>query len=290
MVHPTFRPLPVVAGAAALAALACGGGKECGEGTVNSDKECVGIDEYLDSADTADSRANAPPDIVRASAGGGTITQDETVTVTVEVQDPDGSTDVAGGVLLDGAGHELGAFERVDAGDRWEAAVAWWDLHAIDDISFVGGEQRTLVIRFTDLAAHLVETELTLSLTCEEGDACSGICVGLDFDAENCGSCGRTCPASTYEPGYCAFGTCFVGGDCFDDFRLSCEQECVAEGWVGCLRVDGLSAVGATFDTEQTCDDWPDVRGNARSITDCDLSVAAQAEAGADIAQCFCES
>lgn len=89
--------------------------------------------------------------------------------------------------------------------------------------------------------------------SCDVGTPCGALCVDLQTDPSNCGSCGRSCVLPNGEAacaaGECALAACDPGfADCDDDVETGCETEDACQPGAACATACG--STGAL-----SCDD-----------------------------------
>ena len=83
---------------------------------------------------------------------------------------------------------------------------------------------RSVLAKFFDNAGHTAEQALTLSAGCDEASsiaACSGTCLDVSDDLDDCGACGNACGQG--------LDTC-TGGVCgCSDYEIECNGACSNE-------------------------------------------------------------
>lgn len=141
-----------------------------------------------------DAGTGSPPEITDVLVSGKLDDTPAIVTLTVDVSDPDGLQDIAGGKAFSPDKQTFfAAFSQLSAG-TFEAAIGWQQLSDADPVVFgVGGSvTRDVLIQFTDVAGHVVTKTQSLQLTCA---ACLGQC-------RACGKCTTElwCPVCTQTP------------------------------------------------------------------------------------------
>lgn len=211
----------------------CDGGEFCDDG------DCV---EFGDEGegDGAEGEGEPPPpppptcdgagcpEILSLTSNRSTLTEFDSATLSAVVTDPDGVSDVIGGVLLDPvSGDTYGNFASASAG-AFQMSVSWNVLNPVSPINFTTSTTRTLRARFFDQAGNDVFGDVVVTLACDDDDSacdgqcgserCNGSCLtGEDFFSDdNCGGCGNACPVD----GFCSSD--FGGG--------SGSPQCVCDG------------------------------------------------------------
>jgi hypothetical protein len=206
-----------------LAVLACAG---CGDLIVPSsssdDDAAPGGDDdgggggTMDGAARADARdgahardvfvsdASAVIIVSFASSMSG-ITETQSTTFQLTVDDPYGLGDIASAELSDESGGSYGAFT---AAGSWTLTrgLSWSDIAARESITFSPpGMRRTFIARVRDRRGNTTSSSIDLELYCagQGYGACSSHCVSFT-STSNCGGCGRTCEAGAS----CAVGAC----------------------------------------------------------------------------------
>lgn len=102
----------------------------------------------------------------------------DSVTFTVVVTDPDGASDLLGGLVRDGiTGETIVSMTRTGEG-TYTAEVTWEALHAQAPIEFEGSGQRVVLLEFIDAAEHRTRQSVTIALSCPSASdrACGGRC------------------------------------------------------------------------------------------------------------------
>lgn len=163
----------------------------------------------------------------------------KSVTLTVDVSDPDGLADIAGGKLFaKDKSKFLGAFNQVSGG-TFTQSVSWEALNDVETVVLGLGAKttRTVLIEFTDTTQQSASVEQSLELSCAAcanckacGKCTAGICtmcdpasVAVDCSAF-CSGFGMMCSCA-----YSACGNtaCAVNG---------CADPCPATGCAcGCI-------------------------------------------------------
>ena len=171
------------------------------------------------------------------------ITAGESATFTAVLTDPDGVDDIVGGTLSDETGMiGYGPFVAAGQPGTYSITVPWDAMQQADSIDFENADlTRAFRAEFYDQAAHKVNQDVSLALTCAAGSACAGICVDLMTDVMHCGACSRVCEAG------CGAGQCKpTWGECIDmesGFE-TCDLYCAAVGET-CVE-NGCGGLGAT--------------------------------------------
>ncbi len=154
---------------------------------------------------TTDPVPSGPPRILDLGADLTAMTEDDTVTFTAALDDPDGDDDVAWGELRRADDDAVvAAFARARSG-RWTASVTWTSLAGT--LSFAGPIEVEVIATFADLADERAQAAATLTLYCAglSGGACVGTCVDFDSSDVHCGGCDQPCATR------CQAGTCPPG-------------------------------------------------------------------------------
>ncbi len=155
------------------------------------------------------------PDGGASAAGGPTflsfgtnvksITEGASVTFTTVVSHPQGTDALAGGSLisLDGA-IQYGPFSTGGAQKgAYSLTLSWYEISKSKTIEFTKEENRVFVAEFFDAEGRRSTKTVSIKLHCNGEGACSGSCIDLQNDNENCGKCGRQCA-----DGECGDGKC----------------------------------------------------------------------------------
>lgn len=172
------------------------------------------------------------PMFLSFSANVSSLTQDESVTFTAILTDPDGLTDIAGGSLRSGdESLEFGPFITAGQPGTYSISLTWAQIHQTETIEFDGGElPRTFRAVFFDQDGLKATQDITLPLVCAGGAACDGACTDLAIDGLNCGECRYTCRGG---PEACEAGACTPGlSTCinYDQGLDTCTAACQSFG------------------------------------------------------------
>jgi hypothetical protein len=202
------------------------------------------------SSGSTGSSAGAGPVILVLGSNVPSITQGESVTVSAVVTDPDGIDDVIGGILSDANGGIYGAFATTGQEGAYEMVVSWGQIQQVGSIDFAqgGSAQRTFTAEFFDQAGHTVQKPITVTLGCKGNGACAGVCLDMTQDANNCGTCGHTCPA-----GPCYKSQCAAFSNCLGHVT-SCNAGCAS---IGKTCADKCPASGGVSFTAAACGGTP---------------------------------
>jgi hypothetical protein len=187
------------------------------------------------------------PRILTLNANTTTVTEKDQLVISLVATDPDGIEDVIGGVVKDpGTGGSYGALQSAAMEGSYSITLSWAQINTVSYLDApAAGAPRTFRVQIFDMAGNVAEGDVTVTFKCSgdsgltgRPEACGGICTGLDFDFENCGTCRHAC----HDVRDCR------GGRCFSDTQatgaLSCNEVCAMYGNT-CLAGNG--AVGDTF-------------------------------------------
>lgn len=169
------------------------------------------------------------PFFISFSTNVGQITESESVVFTAILSDPDGFDDIAGGTLFteDGA-FSYGPFVSAGQEGTYSITVSWAEIDQVAAIDFENFElDRVFRAEFFDKDGNKVAQDTTITLRCDGGGACDGVCKDLQNDGANCGACGKVCE------GGCGGGECLpIYGECIveEDGFLTCDDYCQTEG------------------------------------------------------------
>jgi hypothetical protein len=229
------------------------------------DRDCTGTDvcednECVPGGEEGEGEAPPPPPppdpdaprILSISANQTTLTDSDTVIISVVVTDPQGIDDVIGGTLLDPTNDAaFGTFATSAAEGAYQIELTWSAINTVRSITFLAPQQRTLRARFFDVSGNESFSDLTVTLTCGVEPACDGQCAALDCDGTcetslrgfdgfgTCGACGVTCG----DAGLCEGGTPQLG------FGAQCqcpvEAGLVAECGGACINLGSNDNCGA---------------------------------------------
>ncbi len=188
-------------------------------------------------ASVPDTSTGAPPAIVDVLVTGTLDDDTAQATLTVDVSDPDGLQDIAGGKAYSPDKKTFfGAFTQLSAG-TFALTIGWQQLSDADPVVFGVGESATrdVLVEFADAAGHVATATQTLKLSCAgclgqchacgscTTDAWCGVCASTPSpDIKTCTDfCGHAGMACYCAYGACNSGTCVVG---------SCGAPCAASG------------------------------------------------------------
>lgn len=159
-----------------LVLLAGCSGVECGDGTEESDGECV----VAESTDTA--VVDGAPTILLFSSNVTSIDQGESVIFTALVTHPDGVGELLGGTLQSGSGAAYGAFATSGDEGAYQMTVSWSAINQINPISLSEGTDgsRPFLATFFDADGDTSSATIEVGLSCDGEPSCDG-------------QCGRTC-------------------------------------------------------------------------------------------------
>jgi hypothetical protein len=181
-----------------FAAAACSSGPNGGPASVGTLPD--GGSDMPPSASTAPGDTTEPGGPVFLSFGlsAGSIDENGTFTVSAVLSDPDGTSDLAGGSLVDVAsGRVLGAFGTGAQKGGYQVQVTWGALNEAFPIDFAKGASpaRAVTARFFDQKGHVAEKSETIKLRCSKAElgACGGKCLDVSADDDNCSACGKKC-------------------------------------------------------------------------------------------------
>ncbi len=206
----------------------CAGGERCDDG------ECVDIEAGEGEGEGEGEPPPPPPpacgevgcpEIISFSSNRSTLSERDTATLSAVVTDPDGVSDLIGGVLLDPSTNTVyGTFTATGAG-TFSIDVSWNTLNPVRAIEFSSSTTRVLRGRFFDQGGLEALGDVTLTLRCNTaGDAacdgqcaferCNGSCQRTSSftDANNCGGCGVRCSSGICQPDNNDVFSCLGGG------------------------------------------------------------------------------
>ncbi|MFY0533275.1 hypothetical protein [Nannocystis pusilla] len=197
------------------------------------------------------STGESAPVFLSLSTNPKAITEGDSFTVTAILTDPDGVDDIVGGSLLNVDGSaEFGPFIAAGTEGTYSVTLSWAQIHQAESIHFENMvESRDFNARFFDQAGNSTTKTVSVSLECESGSACEGVCTDLSSDTINCGTCGHPCSLA------CVAGKCgpswsqCIGGD--DGFS-TCTQVCQSVGQT-CAESQCGGVTVQTFDTLSEC-------------------------------------
>lgn len=197
------------------------------------------LDAGPSSVDAGDP-AHAPR-IISLATNLSEITRSDTLVITAIVTDPDGIDDLIGGQLQNESGAAtFDAFSTTAMEGSYETTIDWNTLHRDESIEAPsGGVERTLRVRFYDVAGNEATGSVTVRLVCSRRSdgICGGSCADFQTSDSHCGECGNAVVANSR----CVDGVQECEGDyefcdaaCrrldFDDDNCgSCGRSCAAE-------------------------------------------------------------
>ncbi len=145
---------------------------------------------------------NRAPEIVDIFVSPASITEGESFTVRVEIEDPDGADDIVDARLKDSDQNSYGDFDN-DGGGSYSKTISWRQINSIRPITFATRDSISFLAVFADSAANSVKRNISGTLDCNGGvaacegscglDLCAGACRNLESDANHCGQCSKTC-------------------------------------------------------------------------------------------------
>jgi hypothetical protein len=208
------------------------------------------------------------------------------------VADQDGTADIVGGTLQSPEGAAYAAFQTDASEGTYSATVTWAALNTVLEIEFTGEATRSFIATFYDQAGATVSQTVDVTLFCDTGAACDGVCWDVTEDVMNCGACGNVCPKMEPEDGAawdtrCTLGRCLVKTECFRSRNVSCDLACANEGYV-CDEENGGyygDVIGYFVNFDQAVCDYDD----AEKIESCSERIS-EHEAASDFVSgyCFC--
>jgi len=165
------------------------------------------------------------------------------VTFVAIVTDTRGLDSIAGGQLMDEAGHTYAAFGTGANKSTFTATVDFAAINAVSSIDFEGERlDRTFVAKFFDNGGDEAKAAVKLALACRSAEfgllgACGGKCVDVERDGSNCGACNHACTSGQA----CVSRTCGALPLSIDGAthcqprtaagpQASCQTICVAAG------------------------------------------------------------
>ncbi|MEZ4449606.1 MAG: hypothetical protein R3B09_09005 [Nannocystaceae bacterium] len=183
--------------------------------------------------------ASGAPFFISFSTNVGQITEGEAVIFTAIVSDPDGFDDIAGGILFteDGA-FSYGPFVSAGQEGTYSITVTWAAINQVTPIEFERFNfDRMFRAEFFDKEANKVTKNVSITLHCDGGGSCGGICTDLQKDGGNCGACGKSCDGGCSDAKCLpVFGECIMVTDGFatcDEYCESVAAQCVTGGCSG---------------------------------------------------------
>lgn len=180
---------------------------------------------------TGTSSVEGGPMFLSFSANVATLTQDESVTFTAILTDPDGVGDIVGGSLRStDESLEFGPFVAAGQPGTYSISLSWAQIHQTDPIEFDAASPRAFRAVFFDQGSHKATEDASVELVCAGGAACGGVCTDLAVDGLNCGTCGLTCDGGedACDSGACApsLSRCVN----FDEGLATCSAVCQSAG------------------------------------------------------------
>lgn len=200
---------------------------------VDTDCTPTTTDRPTDTQEPTDGLAPEAPAIEKVVVSAAEITEGESVTVTVTVNDSDGLSTIVGGNVRGPKDQVIEPFLLVSDG-VYEATLSWVDIHAAVGIQFESANlDLGLQVAFFDTSSLTGRAGLPLLATCGglPSYACSGRCVDASTDAAHCGACDNACKSFECSAGSCevAWSECEV----FDTTKhTNCAELCEAAGEV----------------------------------------------------------
>ena len=183
----------------------------CNPGLVCSNGVCtsVGGDGDIGDGDgdgDGDGEGGDPggPEVQQLTADAESLTEDEVVTFTAIVDDPDGVEDVFSGRLLAGdTAVSYGFFMNI-GGATWQVSMSW---QQIDEVTpFTNGEM-SFRAEFVDSTELVGFDTISLPGCAAAHDYCGVSCLDVTEDDDNCGACGNACSNSEF----CWMSECTAG-------------------------------------------------------------------------------
>ncbi len=163
-------------------------GEQCGSGGA----ACRACGSGSNDGGTSSGKA---PTIASLVANPPKLTPTQTVTLSAVVTDPDNN--LAGGTLVDGLGHQLGAFQTPGGQGTFTYLLTWSALtqQAPFDLPS-GGGSRTLKATFLDATGNATEASTVIALACDvqASGTCESTCVDLQTSPAHCGQCRAQVP------------------------------------------------------------------------------------------------
>lgn len=200
----------------------------------------VNTSDSGDSSDTSEGSTMPPapgaPVFLSLQTNVSKITAGESVTFTAVLTDPDGVEDIVGGTLSDPSG-AIGYGPFVAAGQEgtYSISISWDAMQQAEAIYFEATDLgRMFRAEFYDQAANKVSMDVNLTLTCDEGSACDGVCTDLMTNDAHCGTCNKECEGGC-DAGFCApkWGACIDMNSGFATCSIYCAsltETCVESG------------------------------------------------------------
>lgn len=216
----------------------------------------TGTDRPTDTSFTTPNTAPEAPVVESVKVSAPTITQGESVTVSVVISDVDGLATITGGNVR-GPGDEVIA-PFVQRGDgEYDIELSWLEIHQAIGIQFEAESlDLGLQIVFFDTGNQTGRAALPLTATCGGGSnyACGGLCLDAGTSFSHCGACDSECGKGEE----CFAGTCASDWSACERFDTTkhdnCAELCAASGEVCDDRCEGDFAFNTMVRwSEPTC-------------------------------------
>jgi len=212
-------------------------GRECGPDPVCGESCGVCTAGQCNSEGQCEEVHGSGPDILMFSTNVTHITEDQTVTFSAIVTDPDGIDDLIGGNLGDPGGGTYGTFATTAQEGAYQMTLSWDDIGYVRPIQITGGlAQRSFEARFFDQAGNQATGAVAIDLVCpgQDGATCpDNVCVDLAVSQHHCGSCFNEVPHYSL---MCENGQ-FVCDD--SSYELHCGTFCsYLDSWESCGSCD----------------------------------------------------
>jgi hypothetical protein len=193
--------------------------------------------------------------ILTATTNASVLTQNQSLTITVVATDPNGASDLVGGIVRPpGSSTSYGALVSSGQAGSYSLTLTWVQLNtAIPITTPIGGANRSFEIEVFDAAGASATKTLSVTLACPDAAhaVCNGKCQSVSNDTQNCGACGFSCLGS--------FGGTLKGSTCVvqnnkhycrksDDLLLNTNN-----GTYSCASLCAASSPQAAF-TEVSCE------------------------------------
>jgi hypothetical protein len=289
----------------------CEHSRDCADDAICDEGKCrslrgegegdAGEGEGEGDAGEGEGEGDIPPDpqgpnIIDVATNITTVRNVDSVIFTAIVTDPDGVDDVIGGDLVDsGTGSTYHAFSTSASEGSYEVSVSWNEMNIVSAIDFTNTGSRTFKARFFDVAGHVSEKSVTLTLTCDGSPACNGFCGNGRCGDGNCSSaqgfadangnglCGNSCHDLSLpnECGACG-NSCASAGCGFvnDSFQCTCSNGFDCSGTDACFN--STCVAGASLSLESSPLGYVDTSLDGFFQRMCDIDVTA--------AQLICQS
>ena len=216
-----------------------------------------------DGPETGDMPVQGAPSVIDIQSEPSSLAEDGSITLTVQVADPDGLDDLVGGQLIDDASDTvLGAFTQISAG-TFVGGTDWASVNAAEPIFFELEGTRTLRVEFVDKDENVGALTIDVPYSCGAsgfGVCGDGVCRQLNTPA-SCGACETLC-------GSCLGGECgptqSYWSQCFSGTASrDCDVVCRRQGHLGCVEeCDGGFGVRSWPDTNLCDEVLAPVRGS----------------------------